>query len=66
MKAIARHSRVHLGGHEERIDQFGRPTGGFNFDNAHRNIMLGASTGIASSINATDYRNSKLFCFLAL
>lgn len=45
MKAIARHSRVHLGGFEERIDHFGRPVGGFNFDNAHRNALLGAATG---------------------
>ena len=46
MKAIARHSRVHLGGFEERIDHFGRPVGGFNFDNAHRNALLGAATGM--------------------
>ena len=46
MKAIARHSRVHLGGYEERIDHFGRPVGGFNFDNAHRNALLGAATGM--------------------
>lgn len=43
MVSIERNEQRHLGGFIERLDAHGMPTGGFNFDNCHRNAMLASS-----------------------
>lgn len=42
MYSIQRNEQRHLGGYVEKLNAFGQPTGGFSFDNCHRNAALQA------------------------
>jgi 20S proteasome subunit beta 2 len=40
MQSISRNERRHLGGFVDKLNEHGQPTGGFSFENCHRNAML--------------------------